>query len=245
MENIKNTVEAIIFSSGSPIEKKTLCEKIPELTTQQLNSIVKDLQKKYADDCGILLVEFGGKLQFTSNPKYGETVADILTPLREKELTKTLLEVLSTIAYKQPITRLEIDDMRGGTNSEYALSALLKAGLIEPVGRKEAVGRPFMYGTTDEFLKKFQIETLQDLPDLEEVMQKIQLIYAPTQENLFHSRTLYDKDGNLLDDDLEDVAADIDTEKPQLSPDVSQIELEMEDDELPDFLKDETVEVID
>ena len=173
MENISKVVEAIIFSSGQPIQKKDLCEKIPELTTQELNKIVKELQKKYSDESGVLLVEFNGKLQFTSNPRYGDTVADVLTPLKEKSLTKTLLEVLSTIAYKQPITKLEIEDMRGGVNSEYAITGLLKAGLIEAVGRKKAVGNPILYGTTDEFLKKFEISSLEELPDLVEVMEKV------------------------------------------------------------------------
>ena len=130
MENIKNVVEALIFSSGSPIAKRDLIEKLPELTGSQLNAIIKDLQKKYSGDCGILLLEFNGKYQFSSNPCYGDVIAEILTPLRERELSKTLLEVLSTIAYKQPITRMEIDDMRGGTSCEYAITGLLKAGLI-------------------------------------------------------------------------------------------------------------------
>ncbi len=233
MENIKNTVEAIIFSSGSPISKKDLTEKIPSLTTTQINNIIKDLQKKYSDESGILLVEFNGKYQFTSNPKYGETVADILTPLREKELTKTLLEVLATIAYKQPITRLEIDDMRGGTNSEYALSGLLKANLIEAVGRKDTVGRPLLYGTTDEFLKKFQLSDISELPDLVEVMEKIQLIYMPPQDTLFHNRSLYDENGNLIEEENEKI--------------VNNVEDNVADDEIeiPDFLEGENYEIIE
>ena len=178
MENIENVVEAIIFASGSAILKSDICEKVPELTTQKLNSIIKSLQKRYSDNSGIVLLEFNGKVQFSSNPKYGDTVADVLTPLREKELTKTLLEVLATIAYKQPITRLEIDEMRSNKNSEYALTGLLKAGLIEAVGRKETVGRPLLYGTTDEFLKKFQIESIDELPDYDEVLEKLMLISA-------------------------------------------------------------------
>ena len=75
MENIKNVIEALVFSSGSPISKKDLVEKIPELTNSQLNSVIKDLQKKYSGDCGLLLLEFNGKLQFSSNPRYGEIVA--------------------------------------------------------------------------------------------------------------------------------------------------------------------------
>ncbi|MBR2918881.1 MAG: SMC-Scp complex subunit ScpB [Clostridia bacterium] len=227
MENISKVVEAIIFSSGQPIQKKDLCEKIPELTTQELNKIVKELQKKYSDESGILLVEFNGKLQFTSNPRYGDTVADVLTPLKEKSLTKTLLEVLSTIAYKQPITKLEIEDMRGGVNSEYAITGLLKAGLIEAVGRKKAVGNPILYGTTDEFLKKFEISSLEELPDLVEVMEKIQLIYAPTQETLFSTRTLIGDNGEEI---VEEVAAEVEEDI---------------EDELPDFLEGEDFKVFE
>lgn len=227
MENISKVVEAIIFSSGQPIQKKDLCEKIPELTTQELNKIVKELQKKYSDESGILLVEFNGKLQFTSNPRYGDTVADVLTPLKEKSLTKTLLEVLSTIAYKQPITKLEIEDMRGGVNSEYAITGLLKAGLIEAVGRKKAVGNPILYGTTDEFLKKFEISSLEELPDLVEVMEKIQLIYAPTQETLFSTRTIIGDNGEEV---VEEVAAEVEEDI---------------EDELPDFLEGEDFKVFE
>ena len=227
MENISKVVEAIIFSSGQPIQKKDLCEKIPELTTQELNKIVKELQKKYSDESGVLLVEFNGKLQFTSNPRYGDTVADVLTPLKEKSLTKTLLEVLSTVAYKQPITKLEIEDMRGGVNSEYAITGLLKAGLIEAVGRKKAVGNPILYGTTDEFLKKFEISSLEELPDLVEVMEKIQLIYAPAQETLFSTRTIIGDNGEEI---FEEVAAEVEEDI---------------EDELPDFLEGEDFKVFE
>ena len=87
MENIDNVVEAIIFASGSPIAKPDIVEKVPELTTQKLNSIVKGLKNKYSGDSGVILAEFNGKLQFMSNPSYGDAVADVLTPLKEKELT--------------------------------------------------------------------------------------------------------------------------------------------------------------
>ncbi len=242
MENIKNVIEAIIFSSGSPIEKKELTEKLPELTTQKLNSIVKELQKKYSDESGVLLIEFNGKLQFTSNPRYGETVADVLTPLKEKELSRTLLEVLSTIAYKQPVTRLEIDDMRSGTGSEYAISALLKAGLVQAVGRKDTVGRPMLYGTTDEFLKKFQLESLDGLPDHSEVLEKIQLIYAPMQETLFRERTIEDEGDGERDDVqiAEEAAADVIEQSTEAIDEA----MDDMDDEIPEFLQGEEISVI-
>ncbi len=228
MENIENIVEAIIFASGTPILKTDIVEKVPELTTQKLNSCIKSLQKRYSGDCGLVLAEFNGKLQFMSNPKYGSTVADVLTPLKEKELTQTLLEVLATVAYKQPITRLEIEEMRGNKSSEYALTGLLKAGLIEAVGRKDTVGRPLLFGTTDEFLKKFQISSIEDLPDYSEVLEKLMLISAPSQETLFHNRSILEGEEGEGEQASELVASD-----------------EFDDDEIPDFLEGEQYEVFD
>lgn len=235
MDNIKNVVEALIFSSGTPLSKKDIVEKIPELTPARLTSVVKELQKKYSGESGILLLEFNGKLQFSSNTAYGDVIAEILTPLRERQLSKTLLEVLSTIAYRQPITRLELEEMRGKsdgttTSCEYAITGLLKAGLIEVVGRKETVGRPFLYGTTDEFLKKFGLTSLDDLPDAAEVLEKLKEIYAPSRETLFGQRDLYDEDGNLIE------AAAVDEEAPDDFP---------EEEEIPDFLAGEEIEVFD
>lgn len=235
MDNIKNVVEALIFSSGTPLSKKDIVEKIPELTPARLISVVKELQKKYSGESGILLLEFNGKLQFSSNTAYGDVIAEILTPLRERQLSKTLLEVLSTIAYRQPITRLELEEMRGKsdgttTSCEYAITGLLKAGLIEVVGRKETVGRPFLYGTTDEFLKKFGLTSLDDLPDAAEVLEKLKEIYAPSRETLFGQRDLYDEDGNLIE------AAAADEEAPEDFP---------EEEEIPDFLAGEEIEVFD
>ena len=235
MDNIKNVVEALIFSSGTPLSKKDIVEKIPELTPARLTSVVKELQKKYSGESGILLLEFNGKLQFSSNTAYGDVIAEILTPLRERQLSKTLLEVLSTIAYRQPITRLELEEMRGKsdgttTSCEYAITGLLKAGLIEVVGRKETVGRPFLYGTTDEFLKKFGLTSLDDLPDAAEVLEKLKEIYAPSRETLFGQRDLYDEDGNLIE------AAAADAEAPEDFP---------EEEEIPDFLAGEEIEVFD
>ena len=101
------------------------------------------------------MLEFNGKLQLSSNTEYGTILAEVLTPLKEKELSRTLLEVLAIISYKQPITRTELEKIKA-TSADYAIGILLKVNLIEVVGRKDAIGRPVLYGTTDEFLKKFQ-----------------------------------------------------------------------------------------
>lgn len=248
MDNIENVVEAIIFSSGSPIAKADITSKVPDLTSQKLNGVIKTLQKKYSGDSGVLLLEFNGKYQFTSNPKYGEIVADALTPLKEKELTRTLLEVLSTIAYKQPITRVEIDDMRGGVSSEYAISGLLRANLIQPVGRKDTVGRPLLYGTTDEFLKKFQLSDISELPDYDEVLEQLMLINGPTQETLFHTRSIEDFDEKDDDKNGEGEGGETGGGVELAASDNTQTEDDDffdDDDEVPDFLEGEDYEVFE
>lgn len=255
MENIKSIIEAIVFASGEPIEKAEIVDKMPELTMEGLNDIVSELKQKYGGDSGIRLIEFNGKLQFTTNPDVGDFVCDMLTPLREKSLTKSLLEVLATIAYKQPITKLEIDELRG-VGSEYAIAGLTKANLVEVVGRKDTVGRPLLYGTTDEFLKKFELNSIEELPDLSEVMEKIDLIYQPQSESLFHNRSFLDGNGEEVNveekeqgviEALKQVEAQIESVKDD--PDIQKLsELvasDDENDEIPDFLKGEKYEIIE
>ena len=248
MSVMTDIVEALLFASGNAIAEKDLVDKVQGLTRNNLVAVKKDLAKKYPkDSSGVVFLEFNGKLQFSTNPKYGDAIAEILTPLKEKELTKTLLEVLSTIAYKQPITKLELEDMRGGVSSDYAIMALQKAGLIEVVGRKDALGRPQLYGTTDEFLKKFELKSLEELPDLAEVMSKIQILYQPQQETLFSNRSIYSGDQTEEAEVVEpaqiegttDKSVEVPEEKPVIDPyDTDEKEID-EDDDIPDFLAGE------
>ncbi|MGN0795692.1 MAG: SMC-Scp complex subunit ScpB [Christensenellales bacterium] len=255
MENIESIIEAIVFASGEPIEKEEIVDKMPELTKAKLDKVVEKLKSKYSGDSGIVLIEFNGKLQFTTNPKVGDFVCDMLTPLREKSLTKSLLEVLATIAYKQPITKLEIDELRG-VGSEYAIAGLTKANLIEVVGRRDTVGRPLLYGTTDEFLKKFELTSIADLPDLSEVLEKIDLIYAPQQETLFHNRTFLgesdeeasaeEKESGIInalkqvESELNETVKPNDEEIEEITKIVAAENID--DDEIPEFLRGEKFE---
>ncbi|HRR89563.1 MAG TPA: SMC-Scp complex subunit ScpB, partial [Eubacteriales bacterium] len=167
MENLKQIIEGIIFTAGSEIAKKDILEKFEGLTMRELNAILKELCDKYSfEDSGVVLINLNNKVQFSSNPRYGDAIADALKKVKEKQLSAKVLDVLAIIAYKQPITRSEIEDFRS-TSAEYALSVLLRAGLIVVLGRRETVGLPLEYGTTDEFLKKFNISSLAELPDAE------------------------------------------------------------------------------
>ncbi|MGN0771797.1 MAG: SMC-Scp complex subunit ScpB [Christensenellales bacterium] len=173
MKNLVNVVEAIIFAAGVPISRQDILNKLPDdVSKRNLNDAISELEEKYSGDCGIRLEIFNDKVQFASNSQYGEIVADVLQPVKEKELSKILVEVLSIIAYQQPITRSEIEDIRG-VSPDYAISVLLKADLIKSCGFKQSPGKPVLYGTTDEFLKKFELHSIDELPDYGEVMKRL------------------------------------------------------------------------
>ncbi len=191
---LKNTIEALLFAAGDGIsEKDIIAHFIGDYNEKQLKKAISELRAEYSGNRGIVIIEYNGKLQMQSNTAYGETLADILTPIKEKQLSKTLLEVLAIIAYKQPITRGEIELIRNGVSPDYACAMLSKFDLIEEVGRKiESVGRPIQYGTTDEFLRKFGLSSLEDLPDYDELLDKIRTnfdkYYKNQDENLFRTK---------------------------------------------------------
>ncbi|MGN0760358.1 MAG: SMC-Scp complex subunit ScpB [Christensenellales bacterium] len=173
MKNLVNVVEAIIFAAGVPISRQDILSKLPDdVSKRNLNDAISELEEKYSGDCGIRLEVFNDKVQFCSNSKYGEIVAEVLQPVKEKELSKILVEVLSIIAYQQPITRSEIEEIRG-VSPDYAISVLLKADLIKSCGFKQSPGKPVLYGTTEEFLKKFELHSIDELPDYGEVMKRL------------------------------------------------------------------------
>ena len=171
MEKLTNIIEAILFASGRAVPCSDICEKL-SLTSRELKKALDELKAKYGEEGGIQLLEFNKKVQLASNPAYKAEVEAVLNPIREKELTRTVLECVAIIAYKQPITRTEIEFLRG-CNSDYAVNILLELKLIEPCGRKDAVGHPILFATTDEFLKRFRLHSLADLPDYDELMKAI------------------------------------------------------------------------
>ena len=141
MEKLTNIIEAILFASGEAIPIDLLREKL-EVNKAEMDKAIRHLERRYADEVGIRLLHFNHKLQFATNPEYKEQVAAVLTPIREKEFTRTILECAAIIAYKQPITRSEIEKVRNGVNSDYAITTLLSLDMIYPCGRKETPGKP-------------------------------------------------------------------------------------------------------
>lgn len=204
-------VESLLFLSGNGLKVADIAAQL-EVKTSDVNAAVKRLKEKYGGKSGIHLLSYNGKIQFASNPAYSDVIACVLNPIRERDLSNAALETIAIIAYRQPVTRLDIEQIRG-VNSEYTVQMLLKNNLIEVVGRKEAVGKPLLFGTTDEFLKRFQLESLDELPDYETLLESIKVIGDKNDE----SRSIYNE-YEIPDE-----------ETPELPS----------EEEIPDFLKDE------
>ena len=160
------TIEAILFVSGDPVPVDELGEGL-QLTPLEMEQILSEMGQALREDAsrGLMLQRIEDSVQLVTKPASAELVDAILTPVKKASLSQAVLETLTIIAYQQPVTRAEIEQVRG-VRCEYAVSTLQKYGLIEEVGRKDTLGRPILYGTTTEFLRFFGLESLQQLPDL-------------------------------------------------------------------------------
>lgn len=214
--NLKDVLYSILFVAGDGIEKSFLADKLG-VTEKEIEKALEQLEKELSGDCGVHLIRYKNKVQLSSNPAYANYISDVLNPIREKSLTRAALETLAIIAYKQPITKLEVEDVRR-VNSDYAVQILLDQDMIEVVGRKDAVGKPLLFGTTENFLKRFNITNLSDLPDYEELMERIKTLRAEEDENksetLFRDVTNIEFNEELPDflkgEEVEKIDADLD-----------------------------------
>ena len=224
MENLTSIIEAILFAAGDAVPIELLRDKL-EITKKEADESIRKLEKKYSGSCGIRLLHFNNKLQLATNPDYKEPVSSALMPIREKEFTRTILECSAIIAYKQPITRTELENIRGGMSCDYAISTLLNLEMITPCGRRETPGRPIEYATTDNFLKRFKLKSLAELPDYDELMARIAALTAEVDPG---SNYLYEKDVYDPDNDPELMEEE---EREEEKPEGTAFEV-------PDFLKD-------
>ena len=159
-------VEAILFVTGDAVEKREICRAM-EITEAQLNETLDALESGYDfERRGLRLLRFGTHVQLATRPDYATYVEKLLQPVQKQSLSQAVMETLAVIAYRQPVTKAEIEQVRG-VKCDYSVQALVTRGLIEEVGRKEALGRPILYGTTDAFLRHFCISSLSDLPEID------------------------------------------------------------------------------
>ena len=166
-EDIKHIIEAVMFAYAEPISIKELNDIInEELASKEIEYMLNNLIEEYKENNrGIQIIKLQDKYQMCTNKDYANFIKKVLEPKKKKSLTQTTLETLTIIAYKQPITKVEIEDIRG-VKSDKAIQTLLENNLIKEAGRLERIGKPIIYKTTDEFLKMFGYESLKNLPEL-------------------------------------------------------------------------------
>lgn len=162
-----SAVEAVLFASGEPVAIEVLSQAL-DLSPIEFEVVLEGLKQRYTEERGIRLMRYDDRLQLCTRPQYMQLIENVLQPVRRQTLTQAALETLAVVAYRQPITRLEIEQIRG-VQCDRAISTLVTHGLIVEVGRKETVGRPILYGTTEKFLQHFALTTLSELPKLEAV----------------------------------------------------------------------------
>ena len=179
-KELKEIVLSILFVAGDGLDKDFILQKL-EITPKELDAVIEELCKEYAGEKGIHIIKYKNKVQLTSNPLYADYISEVLNPVREKSLTRAALETLAIIAYKQPISKLEIEDIRR-VNCDYAVQILVDQNMIEVVGRKDAVGKPLLFATTENFLKRFNLEDLGQLPDYEQLLERIKVINEEEKE---------------------------------------------------------------
>src|SRR4030066_948903 len=180
-EIYKSVIEALIFSSDEPIPESEIIKAIQaidgdetEIYQEDVQKAVEELNSFYAaNNSAVHIVKIANGFLHATKPEYAKYVGYLSTEKSKRRLSQAALETLSIIAYKQPITKPELESIRG-VNSDYILTTLLEKNLITIKGRAETVGRPLLYGTTDEFLKYFGLNNLSDLPkprEIDEIMQ--------------------------------------------------------------------------
>ena len=172
-KTIKSAFESMMFVWGEPLDSKVAAE-VFNIDPKEAYSYFKELQKEYIEEGrGIRIVETEKMFQLATAVENHEYIERLCTPTKEKRLTQAALEVLAIIAYKQPVTKGEIESIRG-IKCDRVLEGLGKKSLIEEVGRSAGIGRPILYGTTFEFLQNFGFKSLDELPDIEDIGNAVQ-----------------------------------------------------------------------
>ena len=170
--NLKGRIEAILFVAGEAVSVKELARALQteeKAVKAELNAIRDEYDY---DQRGFLLKRFGDKVQLATRPLYAQDVLRLLQPVQQQSLSQAAMETLAVVAYKQPVTRAEVEQVRG-VKCDYSLQSLINKGLIKETGRKDTIGRPILFGTTDEFLSHFGLEGLESLPPLPENPQEV------------------------------------------------------------------------
>jgi segregation and condensation protein B len=168
-DHLKPVIEALIFASPEPVTLKQLYKLLDGEPKEDVDSALAAVRADYERPGGLQLVEVAGGYQITTKPELHEWVRKLFHERTTQKLSVQALETLAVIAYKQPVTAPEIAEIRGVSSSTGVLTTLIERKLVKTVGRKQVVGRPFMYGTTREFLERFGLNDITDLPKVDDL----------------------------------------------------------------------------
>ena len=170
-KTLKRTIEALLFASGEPLTVSQIVGTLDELDTRSARAVIEALRKEYDESQrGFQLVEVEKGYQLTTRPEDSDSIRRLFTRQISSKLTAAALETLAIVAYHQPCTRADVEDIRG-VNSDSVLNSLIERKLVTIAGRKDVPGRPLLYATTDTFLRHFGLKDLTDLPSLEELSE--------------------------------------------------------------------------
>jgi segregation and condensation protein B len=183
MEELNRIIEALLFASPDPLSIGRIRAVVPGLENQQVLEALEELREEYSKDSrSFQIVEIGGGYQLTSKPDYALWVGKLLESKAKQRLSKAALETLAVVAYKQPVLRSTIESIRG-VNVDGVLRTLMERDLVRIVGRAEGVGRPLLFGTTREFLMRFGLSRVSDLPKMEEIEELVCRKNADAQDD--------------------------------------------------------------
>lgn len=169
IEQTEAVIEAVLFTMGDSVSAEHISVAIEHDVDTTIKLIHNMMDKYEAEDRGIRIIELDGKFQLCTKQEYYDNLIKVCSQPRKYTLTDAALETLSIVAYKQPITKIEIEKIRG-VNSDHSVSKLVELNLIKEVGRLDAPGRPMLFGTTEDFLRSFGVSSIEDLPAISEDM---------------------------------------------------------------------------
>ena len=170
-EKLKGVIESILFAVGGAVSLEMLAQVV-ETDPDQLRWILCEMREEYkADNRGICLIELENSWQLSSRQENYEYIRKLITQPKKRVLSDVLLETLSIIAYKQPVTRQEIENIRG-VKCDFAVNKLIEYQLVRELGRLDTIGHPILFGTTEEFLRCFGVSSIDSLPDIDEVKKQ-------------------------------------------------------------------------
>ena len=195
-DKIKSIIESILFTMGGSVEAERMAAVL-ELDKETTETIIREMMDEYDEEQrGIRIIEIDGAYQMCSSKDNYEYLIKLVKIPRNYKLTDVQLETLSIIAYKQPVTKIEIEKIRG-VQSDYAVNRLVEVGLVEEVGRLDQPGRPVLFGTTEEFLRRFGLRGTDDLPEV--AAEKVETFKMEAEQELKFTSDEKTQDNKTLD----------------------------------------------